>query len=555
MIALSETWAAIWLPRLASDRLIRSGKAPEGAVATYAKIGNAFELTCVNAHAGKRGLNVGMPLADARAMHPSLFVVEDDPLENARALDAVAAWCERFTPIVVVDAPDGLFLDVTGCGHLFGGEDKLLAELMTRLKAQSFTVRCAVGPTPGSAWAFARYAAFHLSLAERGLGGEGRPIAANDSNKPAEFSKQTSHAIDRPSPPTPSPQGRGGLVFESLAPLTVKALRLDPDSVALLKRLGLKTIRQLHEAPRVSLAARAGERAMLRLDQALGRTPEALTPRRPAPAVFALRRFLEPLFTVDAILEAARVLAEEVVAKLDRRGAGLRRAQLHLFGVDGRDRVIEIGLSRPEREVKAILRLFRERLNIAPEQIDAEFGIEAARLDAVQTELIDPRAQSLVTESEVVASAEKVSALVDVLSARMGAARVLRPRFRSAHAPERAAGWGAALHEDKSETSAPSPPEDSVLRRPTTLFLRAQPIESIATVPDGPPLRFRWRRVVREIVRAEGPERIASSWMLGERTRDYYRVEDAQGRRYWVYREGLYSETEQPRWYVHGLFA
>lgn len=510
MSALSESWLSIWLPRLATDRLIRSGGAPEAQpVATYAKIANAFELTCVDRRAAQLGLSTGMALADARAMQPSLFVREDDPAANAKTLDAAAAWCERFTPVVVIDAPDGLLLNVTGCAHLFGGEAALHAEVLSRLKGQGFTARCALARTPGAAWAMARYA------------------------------KQT----------------HGGDPLADLAPLTVKALRLEPDSVALLKRLGLKTIGQLHAAPRTSLAARAGERALLRLDQALGRASEALSPRRPPPPVFALRRFLEPLFTTDAILEAAGALAADIVKKLDRRGAGVRRAALHLYGVDGRDRVLEIGLSRPEREAKAIVRLYRERLNVTPESIDAEFGIEAARLDALQIELIDPTAQTLVAESEDIIGAEKIAALIDVLSARLGAARVLRPRFRSAHAPERASGWGAALREAERNTPAPAPSEDGVLRRPFRLFARAQPIEAIATVPDGPPVRFRWRRVMREVARAEGPERIAPNWMSGERTRDYYRIEDTRGRRYWLYREGLYGEAEAPRWFVHGLFA
>jgi protein ImuB len=348
----------------------------------------------------------------------------------------------------------------------------------------------------------------------------------------------------------------------------------------------LKTVGQLFGAPRASFTARAGERAMRRLDQALGRAPEALTPRRPPPPVFALRRFLEPLFSVDAILEATQTLCADAMEKLELRGAGARRAALHLFGVDGRDRVIEIGASRPERDVKALLRLFREKLNIAAENLDAEFGIEAARLDIVQLERIDGAPRALVAGDETQASAEKIAAIVDVLSARLGPKRVLRPKFNDAHAPERAGGWRSALdsppcgggvgeggrskHVDVSAFERPPPrslcdrpspqggglaQRDSVLRRPLTLFSRPQPIEAIAAVPDGPPIRFRWRRVLREVARAEGPERISGDWLKQTPTRDYYRVEDKHGRRYWIYREGQYGESEPPRWFVHGLFA
>ena len=294
---------------------------------------------------------------------------------------------------------------------------------------------------------------------------------------------------------------------------------------------------------------------MRRLDQALGRTHEALTSRRPAPPVYALRRFLEPLFSTDAILEATQTLCIDALEKLDLRGAGLRRAELHLFGVDGRDRVIQIGASRAERDLKPLMRLFREKLDRAAENLNAEFGIEAARLDIVQMERVDGVARTLVAVEEAQASAEKVDAIVDVLSARLGAQRVLRPHVHELHAPERAGGWRAALA-GESKAAARGVPKDNVPRRPLTLFARPQKVDAIATVPDGPPIRFRWRRVLREVARAEGPERISGDWLGGAPTRDYYRVEDRDGRRYWLYREGLYGEgDEAPGWFVHGLFA
>lgn len=532
MSALSwnATWLAIYLPRLNTDRLIRSGLAPEGrALAVYTKETGAFLLTGVDARASALGLRLAMSLADARAIHPKLAAVEADPDEDARALDNIAAWCERFTPIVVLDPPDGLFLDITGCAHLFGGERALREQIVTRLHAQGFGARAAIAPTPGAAWALARYGAKEaLSLAER---------AACES-----------------APHTLSPQGRGGLA-QVLAPLPVEALRLQPEAASLLKRVGLKSIGLLVDKPRAPFAARLGEHAMLRLDQALGRAPEALTPRRPPPPVFALRRFLEPLFSVDTILVAAEHLCEDVIQKLDVRGAGVRRAALHLFGVDGRDRVIEIGVSRPERSVKSLLRLFREKLNIVGENLNAEFGIEAARLDVVRLESAREDCRALVGVELASANTEQVNVIVDVMSARLGSQRVLRPKLAAVHNPERAAGWRPALKDTKIQDKQ-NPPRDGVLRRPLTLFARPQPIEALATVPDGPPIRFRWRRVLREVVRAEGPERISGDWMKDEMTRDYYRVEDKEGRRYWIYREGFYGETrDPPRWFVHGLFA
>ena len=446
-----------------------------------------------------------MSLADARAIHPDLAVAEAEPDEDARALDHIAAWCGRFTPVVVLDPPDGLFLDITGCGHLFGGEAGLRDQIVTRLQAQGFAARAALASTPGAAWALARYAASEMKDA-------------------------------------------------ALSPLPVEALRLDDKAAALLRRLGLKTIGQLIAAPRSSFAARAGEQAMLRLDQALGRAPEALRPRRPPPPVFALRRFLEPLFNVEAILVAAGDLCADAMAQLDRRGAGARQAALHLFGVDGRDRVIEVGVSRPERDVAALLRLFHEKLSLAAENLDAEFGIEAARLDIVALERIEGAPRALVDAGETHAGAEKIAALVDVLSARLGPKRVLRAKLNDNHAPERAGGWKSALSVSAS-AGGEAAEKGEPMRRPLTLFARAQAIDAIATVPDGPPIRFRWRRVLREVARAEGPERISGDWLGGGPERDFYRVEDQEGRRYWLYREGLYGEAASPRWFVAGLFA
>lgn len=505
------TWLAIFLPRLNTDRLIRSGRAPDGRpLAIYSKEAKGFLLTGVDAHASSLGLKLAMSLADARAMQPSLAAIEAEPAEDALALDHIAAWCERFTPIVVIDAPDGLFLDISGCGHLFGDEAALCDQIVARLSAQGFAARAALAPTPGAAWALARY---------------GRAREASPD------------------------------LMQTLAPLPIEALRLEDASASLLRRLGLKTVGQLFTAPRSAFTARAGEQAMLRLDQALGRTPEALSPRRPPPPVFALRRFLEPLFSVETIMIATEALCGDAIEKLEVRGAGVRRACLHLFGVDGRDRTIEIGVSRPERAIKPLLRLFREKLDRAAENLDAEFGIEAARLDIVQLERIAGATRTLATMEETQAGAEKIASIVDVLSARLGAKRVLRPKLVETHQPEKAGGWHAGLGAGPI-ASVERPARDAVMRRPLTVFARPQAIETLASVPDGPPIRFRWRRVLREVARAEGPERISGDWLGSARTRDYYRVEDKEGRRYWLYREGFYGEDDEaPRWFVHGLFA
>jgi len=452
-----------------------------------------------------------MALADARAMRPDLVAFEAEAARDAQLLDAIAAWCERYTPVVAIDAPDGLFLDITGCAHFFGSEDALLADLRARLKGQSFHARAAIAPTPAGAWALAHYS--HDKIADEDT------------------------------------------IAMLLAPLKVECLRLEATSAALLKRLGLKTVAHFIAAPRAPLAARAGERALTRLDYALGRAQEPMQPRRPPPQVFAAKRFLEPLMSLDAILIAVETACADLAAALDRSGLGARRLQLCLFGVDAKVRTYELKLTRPERIAKAMLRLFREKLSIAPETIDAEFGIEMLRLEAGEVAGVEMQARELV--AHVRQDEEAIGRLVDALSARLGAGRVRRIVLRDAHTPEDAAGGAPALSDERAVRAA-AVPLDGVMRRPLTLFAQPERVEAMASVPDGPPLRFRWRRVLREIVRAEGPERIAMNWLdrPGAKTRDYYRVEDARGRRYWVYRDGLYGrESDTPHWYVHGVFA
>ena len=499
----------MWLPRLSTDRLKRIGAAPaDRPLAVYAKTGNAFTLTAVDARASEFAITSGMPLSDARALCPTLFAVEAEPDADAQFLDGLAAWCERYTPVVVPDPVDGVFLDITGCAHLFGGDLPLRAVLLNSLAQQGLNARAAIASTPAAAWALAR------------------------------FGKQ--RVVDR-----------AGL-NAALACLPVAALRVSPEAQALLRRFGLKQIGQIADAPRAPFAARAGQDVLLRLDQAYGRAREALTPRRPPPPLLAFRRLVEPIITLDAILIVATALCADIVVQCDRNGVGMRRLCLSLFGVDGKTRRVSLGMSRPERDTRAIMRLLSDRLTRATESFDAAFGFEAMRLDAIEIAPIVSIASDLEDHKRHDVQAE--ARLYDALTVRLGADRVCRPHFGDAHAPERAGAWVPVTH---AVTEFSPSPEDGVMRRPLTLFTHAQPIDALAEVPDGPPMRFRWRRVVREVMRAEGPERITPHWLRASdaRTRDYYRVEDTEGRRYWLYRDGLYGGETAPRWFLHGLFA
>ncbi len=492
---------AAFFPFLPTDRLRRLGLWPaEAPLAVYARTGGAFTLTAVDVEALAKGLHPGMALADAGALCPGLIAREAEPEADARLLDRIAAWADRFTPFVAIDRPDGLFLDITGAAHLFGGEAMMSRAVKAGPGAQGFAVKVAIAPTPGAAWALARY------------GGAG-------------------------------PVDDEGLAA-ALAPLPVEALRLNDASAALLRRFGLKRIGQVMAAPRAPFAARAGQHAMARLDQALGRAREALIPRRAAPPVYAMRRLLEPVVSLDAVLTVTQTLCGDLAAALEKRAAGARLLRLALFGVDGRAREGALGLTQPERSAPAMLRLLRERLNGAAENFNAEFGFDAARLDAMEIAPIAPRVLDLAAGTDRDAQAQ--ARLIDRIAARLGPRAIAAMTVCDTHAPEQADGNAIPA----------APPKDSVMRRPITLFPYAQPIEVMASVPDGPPIRFRWRRVARPIVRAEGPERIAPAWLAAPDApaRDYYRIEDDKARCYWVYREGLYGENASPRWFLHGLF-
>ena len=447
-----------------------------------------------------------MGLADARAMIPTLAVADEDPNADLTLLDEIADWAERYTPLVARGS-DGLMLDITGCAHLFGGEEALLADCLARLLTQGFLARGAIADTPGAAWAIARFA-------ETGVTGPGAALPV-------------------------------------LASLPVAALRLEAETVSALNRVGLKRIGQIVDAPRAPLAARFGSLLLRRLDQALGREEEAIDPRRPPPVFIAERRFAEPIAREEDVSAALTSLAATLAASLERHGEGARRLEYALFRVDGAVTRITVGATRPLRSPKLILALFREKFASFGDDLDAGFGFDMARLSAAATAPADPLQTDLIGDGDPAAD---IAGLVDRIGARLGEDRVTALVEHPTHIPERAESFvpQTAL---AGQPRAAAPPPDGALR-PLRLFAHPEPIVVTAEIPDGPPAQFRWRRALYRVIRAEGPERIAAEWWNGiGPTRDYFRVEDEAGRRFWLYRDGLFSEAAEPQWYVHGLFA
>ncbi|WP_200939946.1 DNA polymerase Y family protein [Bosea sp. Leaf344] len=530
---MSRRYLALWFPFLPTDRLRREKRAPAAAPASARMEDGggpagqapapppplvlvemqrgALRITACDRPALDQGLAPGLTLADARARIPGLVSVEADPEADRRQIERLAAFCDRFTPLVALDPPHGLMLDVTGCAHLFGGEAALIALIGRRLSAGGLAHRACIAGTPEAAHALARFT-------QGGIVPPGGDEAATRT-------------------------------------LPLAALRLPPETALALSRAGLKTLADLAERPSAALSARFGEGLAARLRRTLGREDIRITPLRPPPDCVVERHFAEPLLAMESLEAVVVRLVEEAARVLEQRGEGGRTFEFSIFRSDGAVRRIRVETGRPSRDAGAVLRLYRERLDTLADPLDPGFGFDAVRLAVPVCEALNthqPQLDGRAVEEEAVAD------LVDRLVARFGRDRVLRFIGQDTHDPRREARMIPATS-PPGGVRWPAPQPHDPPTRPLQLFDPPQPIETLAEVPDGPPLRFRWRRVLHEIARAEGPERIAPEWWRdgpAEPARDYYRIEDAQGRRFWVFRAGFYeAESAPPRWYLHGLFA
>jgi protein ImuB len=459
-------------------------------------------------------------LAEARARAPDLIALADDPAGAASSLATLADWCGGYSPWTAIDGRDGIWLDLTGAVPLFPSEAALAADLLGRLRQRGFACRAAIADTPGAAWALARH----------GMGAEGADMMA-----------------------VIAPPGGQRL---ALATLPVTALRLAPELVQELRRLGLRRIEQLYRLPRAPLAPRFGTIVAERLDQALGLIQEPISPRRPPAPRQVRQACAEPLISAEALTQATRNLIEALCRQLAAEGLGARRLSLSCYRVDCRVERVRIGTSRPSRDPAHLLRL------IAPEiaTIAPELGIELLRLEALEVERLGPEQLDLTGTPAVsdprLAGDARLAPLIDRLANRLGADQVLRLAPVASHVPERACCAVPALAAPPllgrwPETGRP---------RPLRLLMPPDPIEVMAPVPDDPPLTFRWHRILHRVVHAEGPERIAAEWwrdpaVTEDDIRDYYRVEDASGSRFWLYRRGFYRPEASPRWFLHGFFG
>jgi protein ImuB len=533
-VSSSQRILSLWLERLSTDRIARQRDEATSPLVVFGKRGNLDLLVAVDAAADRLGLSAGLALAQARAMHPALTAVPEDQAADAHLLEAIADWCQRYTPLVAVDLPDGILLDIGGCVHLFGGEERLRDDLLARVMGFGLSARAAIATTIGAAWAVARFGDAAVAGQACRMFSPGRPRGCD----------------------TREPPIRGE--HERLAPLPLAALRVPGETVAALARLGLKRIGDLLDLPRAPLAARFGTDLLRQLDRALGREDEPLTPRLPVAPYVAERSFHEPIAREEDVLATIERLAARLKAALNARGAGARRLELALFRTDGVVKRIAAGTSRPLRDPQAIRALFVERLAALGDEVDPGFGFDLARLSVLDAEPC-PDEQIGLSRHEDQAELDR---LIDRLSARLGRRRVSRLVARDSHSPELAAqglpaqalaraelGWEAFRRFRADAELSP---------RPLRFLAKPEPIEDVfALVPDGPPVRFRWRHALHEVVAAEGPERIEGAWWSAEGgpARDYFRIEDKAGLRFWLFRAGLYRDMATPRWFLHGMYA
>ena len=497
---------SIWLPHLAVERWARSSDfGPDDPVVFTVEGTHGPIIHAVTRPAAERGARAGARLTDARALDPSLLVVPADPEGDAALVERLARWAGRWSPLVEVDGESSLRLDVTGVAHLFGGEAELVADVQTRFAIAGLSTRVAIAPTTAAAWALAHF------------GKAAAVICGKDTGA-------------------------------KLADLPVAALRLPAEATQTLQRLGLKTIGTLAGIERRSLARRFREadNPVDALDRALGRKPEPLTAVFTARPPRALLKLEEPVTHPEAPTQALERLIPDLVHQLQRRHLGVRRLALIGFRVDGSIDVASVATSIPSREPKHLQRLIADKAAA----LDPGFGFDAFALQADWSEGLASAQESLVDDPS---GTREVARLIDRLSVKLGPDKVRRPQSFESHLPERASGWRPAL--DKVD-----PVKTPAWQRPQRLLDRPEAIAVVYATPEGVPRRFVWRRAVHDIARVEGPERIAPEWWRQPSTarlRDYYRVEDQAGRRYWIYREGVIGDGRGglPEWYMHGLFG
>ena len=458
-------------------------------------------ITAVNPCAYHQGIVVGMVLADARAVVPSLKYFDDIPGLPQKLLTSIAKWCIRFSPIVTIDLPDGIIIDATGCAHLWNGEGSYLDSIAGRLIQIGYHVNAAMADTPGKAWAMAHF-------------GEQRSIINSDEELNA-------------------------FLF-----LPVAALRLEVETVIRLNKLGLRQIRDILSMPRSVLRRRFGNHLLMRLDQSLGQQEEIIQPVQPVEPYSERLPCLEPIVTATGIEIALKKLLEVLCKRLQQEGKGIRKLIFKGYRVDGNIQAIDIGTNSASSNAEHLFKLFEIKIS----SIEPALGIELFTLDAPKVEDIHATQEKFWNKACGLENPGLIK-LLDRVSNKMGDNKIHRFLPVEHHWPERSVKIAASINEKLTTQWRTD------RQRPIYLLQHPEPIKVTAPIPDYPPMLFRYQNKLHKVKKVDGPERIEREWWIEEgQLRDYYAVEDEEGIRYWLFRSGHYSDKNY-EWFIHGFFA
>ncbi|MEL7465164.1 MAG: DNA polymerase Y family protein [Pseudomonadota bacterium] len=544
---------SLWLPRFAAEWRAKREGLGATALAVVGERGGRQEVVSLTEAAEAEGVARGMGLTDARAMAPDILTRTEMTEREAAAMAALARWAERWSPFVAIeDARDGLALDATGCAHLFGGEEGMMESVVAELARLGYAASAALADTRGAAWALARYGAAPATGAT-----DGDAIAPDAHATRVKTPKRRKWS--RPEA-RPDAAAKGGSVAvappngsrAAISPLPVAALRLPPETVTRLQRLGLRRIEDLLLTPRAGLARRFGVELPQRIDQALGMAPEPISPLRFAAPLAARISFPEPIGLASDIEAAMDRLLARLAERMKERAVGARRLRLALRRVDGGAEALDVALARPTRDAHVIAPLFLRKLD----QVEAGFGIDAMRMSVTETEplALGRHLGHMAARAEGAArlspgGGEAFADLLSRIGGRIGLERLTRPIPAESHIPEKA--WSSAAAAYSTAPVGGWPRTGRI--RPIRMFA-PEPIEAEGR----PPRRIRWRGRDRRLTRAAGPERIAPEWWLDDpawRTglRDYWRVEDEDGARIWLFQ--AHGGEMRGGWFVHGELA
>lgn len=500
---MQKRFISIWFRHLRTDWFARRNASLRNIsfVLSSAVHGKKI-VSAANSSAELQGIYTGMAIADAKAVIPGLVVLDDIPGLAAKLLTGMAEWCIRFTPAAAPDEPDGLLLNVTGCAHLWGGEEQYLTDIYKRFKDFGYDVRIAVADTIGAAWAVARFGREQVII-------------------------------------------KSGEQMDALLPLPAAALRIDPLITTRLEKLGLSAVGSFMHMPRPSLRRRFGSQILQRINEALGYEEEWIIPVQPVEPFHERLPCIDPILTAKGIEIALQRLLSALCNRLQLEEKGLRTAVLKCYRLDGKMEKIEIGTNRPSSNPQHLFKLFENKIG----NIEPALGIELFTLDAPRTENL-PIAQEKLWETTDALNDKELSELLDRIEGKVGADQIHRYIPAEHYWPERSFKPASSL-EEKIQVSW-----RSGKLRPLQLLPKPQPVEVTAPVPDYPPMMFRYKGKRHRIVKADGPERIEQEWWLqAGRHRDYYSVEDEEGKRYWIFRSGHYDAARLYQWFIHGFFA